>query len=59
MTPHGAFFWNELMTRSVEKSKAFYGETLDWEYLSHPDGGRRRLHGLQGRRGRWLPASSR
>ena len=41
MTPHGAFFWNELMTRNVEQSKAFYGETLGWEYVQHPmaDGG--------------------
>ena len=41
MTPHGAFFWNELMTWSVEKAKGFYGETLDWQYVTHPmaDGG--------------------
>ena len=41
MTPHGTFFWNELNTRSVDKAKAFYGETLGWEYESHPmtDGG--------------------
>ncbi len=41
MTPHGAFHWNELMTRNVDKAKAFYGETLGWQYESHPmaDGG--------------------
>ena len=41
MTPHGAFHWNELMTWSVEKAKAFYGETLGWQYETHPmaDGG--------------------
>ena len=41
MTPHGAFFWNELMTWSVDKAKGFYGETLDWQYVTHPmaDGG--------------------
>ena len=41
MTPHGAFFWNELNTWSVDKAKAFYGKTLGWHYESHPmaDGG--------------------
>ena len=41
MTAHGAFFWNELMTWSVEKARGFYGETLDWQYVTHPmaDGG--------------------
>ena len=41
MTPHGAFHWNELNTRSVDQAKAFYGETLGWQYESHPmaDGG--------------------
>ena len=36
MTPHGAFFWNELNTWSVDRAKAFYGETLGWHYESHP-----------------------
>ena len=36
MTPHGAFHWNELMTWNVEKAKAFYDETLGWQYESHP-----------------------
>ena len=41
MTAHGTFFWNELMTWSVDKAKAFYQETLGWQYESHPmaDGG--------------------
>ena len=41
MTAHGTFFWNELMTWSVDKAKAFYRETLGWQYESHPmaDGG--------------------
>ena len=41
MTAHGTFFWNELMTWSVDKAKAFYAETLGWQYESHPmaDGG--------------------
>ena len=41
MTAHGTFFWNELMTWSVDKAKAFYSDTLGWHYESHPmaDGG--------------------
>ena len=41
MTAHGTFFWNELMTWSVDKAKAFYADTLGWQYESHPmaDGG--------------------
>ena len=31
MTAHGTFFWNELMTWSVDKAKAFYQETLGWQ----------------------------
>jgi len=38
MTPHGYFHWNELMTRDVEKSKAFYSDTLGWTYTSFPMG---------------------
>ena len=36
MTPHGVFHWNELMTRSVDEAKAFYGATLGWQYEAHP-----------------------
>ena len=41
VTAHGTFFWNELMTWSPDKAKAFYQETLGWQYESHPmaDGG--------------------
>ena len=35
-TEHGAFHWNELMTRSLEKAKAFYAETLGWQYETFP-----------------------
>jgi len=33
---HGAFYWNELMTRDVERAKKFYGETLGWTFDSMP-----------------------
>ena len=36
MTAHGAFHWNELMTRDIEKSKDFYGKTLGWTYEDMP-----------------------
>jgi predicted enzyme related to lactoylglutathione lyase len=32
--PHGHFYWNELMTRDVEKAKKFYGETVGWNFES-------------------------
>ena len=51
MKAHGTFFWNELMTWSVDKAKDFYGETLGWQYESHPMADGRHLHALQGRRG--------
>jgi predicted enzyme related to lactoylglutathione lyase len=38
MTVHGAFHWNELMTRDVEKSKEFYKKTLGWTYEDMPMG---------------------
>ncbi|MEM6383394.1 MAG: VOC family protein [Pseudomonadota bacterium] len=40
MTDHGYFHWNELMTRDVEGTKAFYTDALgwDWESMSMPDG---------------------
>jgi len=25
---HGKFYWNELMTRDVERAKRFYGDTI-------------------------------
>jgi predicted enzyme related to lactoylglutathione lyase len=30
--PHGEFAWNELLTRDMERAKAFYGAILGWEY---------------------------
>jgi predicted enzyme related to lactoylglutathione lyase len=29
---HGTFFWNELMTRDVERAKRFYGDTIGWRF---------------------------
>jgi uncharacterized protein len=29
---HGNFCWNELMTRNVERAKAFYRDTIGWTY---------------------------
>jgi uncharacterized protein len=38
---HGTFFWNELMTRDVERAKKFYADTLGWTFapMPMPDGG--------------------
>ena len=33
---HGNFYWNELMTRDVEKAKKFYGDTIGWSYAAMP-----------------------
>ena len=38
MTAHGAFHWNELMTRDIEKAKEFYKKTLGWTYEDMPMG---------------------
>lgn len=40
MTAHGAFHWNELMTRDAAKAKDFYGKTLGWTFedMPMPDG---------------------
>lgn len=39
-TPHGTFYWNELMTRDVEKAKKFYAEAMGWSFEAMPgDGG--------------------
>lgn len=37
---HGEFYWNELLTRHVDKAKAFYAGTLGWtfETMPMPDG---------------------
>jgi hypothetical protein len=36
MWTHGSFYWNELMTRDVERAKAFYGKTLGWTFDGMP-----------------------
>ncbi len=33
---HGTFYWNELMTRSVERAKKFYAETVGWGFDAMP-----------------------
>jgi len=41
MWSHGKFYWNELITRDVEASKKFFGDTLGWTYdnMPTPQGG--------------------
>jgi predicted enzyme related to lactoylglutathione lyase len=38
---HGTFYWNELMTRDVERAKRFYGDIIGWgfEPMEMPEGG--------------------
>jgi len=33
---HGHFYWNELMTRDVERAKAFYQDTIGWRFEGMP-----------------------
>jgi uncharacterized protein len=33
---HGSFYWNELMTRDIEKAKKFYATSLGWGFSSMP-----------------------
>jgi hypothetical protein len=33
---HGTFVWNELLTRDVEASKAFYASLVGWTYKGMP-----------------------
>ena len=33
---HGKFYWNELMTRDVERAKKFYADTLGWSFDGMP-----------------------
>ena len=33
---HGHFYWNELMTRDVEKAKKFYGDCVGWKFEAMP-----------------------
>jgi predicted enzyme related to lactoylglutathione lyase len=37
---HGTFYWNELMTRNVERAKKLYADTLGWSFdaMPMPDG---------------------
>jgi uncharacterized protein len=37
---HGAFYWNERLTRDVEATKKFYATTVGWSYdaMPMPDG---------------------
>lgn len=37
---HGKFYWNELMSRDVERDKKFYADTLGWSFegMPMPDG---------------------
>jgi predicted enzyme related to lactoylglutathione lyase len=41
MSAHGAFHWNELMSRDVERDKRFYSETIGWSFepMKMADGG--------------------
>ena len=41
MWSHGTFYWNELMTREVERAKKFYQDTVGWSFdsMPMPDGG--------------------
>jgi predicted enzyme related to lactoylglutathione lyase len=38
---HGTFYWNELMTRDVDRAKRFYGDVIGWRFepMTMPDGG--------------------
>ena len=36
MTAHGEFYWNELMTRDVEKAKEFYAKAVGWTFDAMP-----------------------
>src|SRR5262245_26922232 len=36
MWSHGSFYWNELMTRDVEKAKKFYSSTVGWTFDAMP-----------------------
>jgi uncharacterized protein len=38
-TSHGKFYWNELMTRDVEKAKKFYSEAMGWSFEAMPGAG--------------------
>lgn len=33
---HGSFYWNELMTRDVNRAKTFYGDVIGWSFDAMP-----------------------
>jgi len=33
---HGSFYWNELMTRDVNRAKKFYGDVIGWSFDAMP-----------------------
>ncbi len=33
---HGNFYWNELLTKDVERAKRFYGDTVGWTFDKMP-----------------------
>jgi len=33
---HGNFYWNELVTRDVEKAKKFYSAAIGWTFAAMP-----------------------
>ncbi len=33
---HGNFYWNELLTKDVERAKRFYGDTIGWTFDKMP-----------------------
>jgi hypothetical protein len=35
---HGKFYWNELMTRDIERAKNFYADTMGWSFDAMPMG---------------------
>ena len=40
MWTHGTFYWNELMTRDIERAKRFYAGTIGWSFeaMTIPEG---------------------
>ena len=38
---HGTFYWNELMTRNIERARKFYADTIGWSFdgMPMPGGG--------------------
>jgi len=36
---HGKFYWNELMTRDIERAKKFYSEAMGWTFDAMPSPG--------------------